>query len=205
MFRLLNSARRSRPSAIAMSNLFPLNDLSSDDVDDSREAVFLRQLAATYHDIYASALSIVGNGNDADDVIQEVCVVLWKNYDDFEQGTNFKKWACTVAFNVAKAFARKRRRRRGYGMSDHALMRVAQIQAGGSELLELQRDVLQDCMQKLSDEERHFLFNCYRHSSTLAKHARDLGMSIGTVYSKVKRLRRRLVECVQRTLRRGES
>jgi len=188
-----------------MSKLFYNNDLHFDDVDDSRETLFLRQLAATYHDLYASALSIVGDGNDVDDVIQEVCVVLWKNYEDFEPGTNFRKWACTVAFNVAKAFVRKRRRQRGYGMSDQALMRVAQIQSGGSELLELQREILLSCMQKLTNEERHFLFDCYRHSSTLAKHARNLGMSIGTVYSKVKRLRRRLVECVQRTLRRGES
>lgn len=186
-----------------MSNLFYTNDLYSDDVNDSRETIFLRQLAAAYHDIYALGLSIVGNGTDADDVIQEVCVVLWKSYDDFEQGTNFKKWACAVAFNVAKTFVRKRRRQRGYGLSDHALMRVAQIQLGGSELLELQREILQDCVQKLTDEERHFLFDCYRHSSTLAKYARDLGMSIGTVYSKVKRLRRRLAECIQRTLRRG--
>lgn len=188
-----------------MSNLFPIDDLFYDDVDSSREAMFLRQLAAAYHDIYASSLAIVGRGEDADDVVQEVCVVLWKQYDEFEEGTNFKKWACTVAFNVAKAFARKRRRQQGYGLSDHALMRVAQIQSGGSELLELQRDVLQSCMQKLSDEERNFLFDCYRNAPTLAKHARNLGMSIGTVYSKVKRLRRRLLDCVQRTLRRGET
>lgn len=188
-----------------MLNLFSINDLPQGDMDDLRETVFLRQLAAAYYDIYSSALSIVGNGNDADDVIQEVCVVLWKDYDNFKQGTNFKKWACAIAFNVAKAFVRKRRRQRGYGMSDDALTRVAQVQSGGSELLELQREILQDCVNKLTAEERHFLFDCYSHSSTLAKYARDIGMSIGTVYSKVKRLRRRLLECVQRTLRRGEE
>jgi RNA polymerase sigma-70 factor (ECF subfamily) len=175
------------------------------DLDEGREAIFLRQLAAAYNDIYASALAIVGNGTDADDIIQEVCVVLWKRYDDFEQGTNFTKWACSVAFNVAKAFVRQRRRQRGYGLSDHALARVAQIQNAGSELLEMQREVLQRCIEKLPDEDREFLFDCYRHSSTLAKFARGIGMSLNTVYSKVKRLRRRLLECVRRTIRRGEG
>ncbi|WP_437228940.1 sigma-70 family RNA polymerase sigma factor [Planctomicrobium sp. SH661] len=187
-----------------MSNLFLGNDLFSDEEESSRETVFLRQLAAAYNDIYASGLAIVGNGDDADDVIQEVCVVLWKRYDEFEQGTNFRKWACTVAFNVAKAFARKQRRRRGYGMSDQALQRVAQIQSGGSELLELQRDLLQECMDKLSTADRKFLFESYLNSDTLAKYARGLGMSIGTVYSKVKRLRRRLAECVHRSLKKGD-
>lgn len=175
-----------------------------DDLDERRESQFLRQLAAAYNDIYASSLAIVGNGNDADDVIQEVCVVLWKRYDDFEQGTNFTKWACSVAFNVAKNFVRQRRRQRGYGLSDHALARVVQIQNAGSELLEMQRDVLQGCIEKLPVEDKEFLFDCYRHSSTLAQFARSMGMSLNTVYSKVKRLRRRLLECVRRTIRRGE-
>jgi len=187
-----------------MPNVFRHNELFQGDVPPSREAAFLRHLGAAYHDIYASALAIVGNGNDADDVIQEVCIVLWKRYEEFETGTNFRKWACSIAFNVAKAYTRKQRRRRGFGMGEQALARIAQVQSGASELLELQRDVLLDCMGKLPEADRSFLLACYRHASSLANYARDMQMSIGTVYSKVKRLRRRLVECVKRTLRSEE-
>jgi len=176
-----------------------------DDADDtSRESEFLRQLALAYYEIYSTGLAIVGNRHDADDVIQEVCVILWQKYDEFETGTNFRKWACTVAFNVAKSFARKRRRHQGFGLSDHALMKVAQVKSGGNELFELQCELLRECLTKLSEPDRAFLSNCYRNSTSLTAFAREAGKSVETIYTRLKRLRKRLGECVNRSLRRGE-
>ncbi|WP_437222219.1 sigma-70 family RNA polymerase sigma factor [Planctomicrobium sp. SH661] len=141
-----------------MLNRLEHNAMDSPETANSRETIFLRQFAATHEEIYASALSIVGCRADAVDVVQEVCVVLWTQYEKFEQSTNFSRWACTVAFNVAKNYARKQRRRRGYGLSDQMLSKMAQVQTGSSELLELQKEILLDCMDKLSESDRDFFF-----------------------------------------------
>jgi len=170
----------------------------------SRESEFLRQLALAYHEIYSTGLTIVGNRDDADDVIQEVCVVLWQKYEEFDEGSNFRKWAYTVTFNVARAYARKRRRRQGFGLSDYALMKVAQMKTGGNEFFELQCDVLQECLGKLPQADREFLSGCYRHSTTLTSYARQRGKSVETIYTKLKRLRKRLSDCVARSLGKGE-
>lgn len=170
--------------------------------DPARQAEFLRRLAGVYSEAYACALAIVGNRTDADDVIQEACVVMWEKFDEFEEGTNFQKWACSIAFFVAKNFVRKQRRR-SFGLGDYALSRIEQVRSGEGELLELRQELLRDCVAKLSARDRQFLDDCYGGYKTIADVARAQKTNVETVYTRLKRLRARLTECLQRTLGRG--
>lgn len=183
---------------------FHISDLDSDSPGASREAEFLRGLGASYRDICAAVLSIVGNRTDADDVVQEVCVLLWQRYEEFESGTNFRKWACAFAFNIAKAHVRRRRRQLGYGLSDQALIRLARLQEAGSELFELRREVMRDCVEKLREKDRRFLMRCYGRQTTLVEYARSTKTPLDSLYTRLKRLRRQVVDCVHRTLKRDE-
>lgn len=171
--------------------------------DSSRETDFLRDLAGVYRHAYASALAIVGSRADADDVIQEVCIVLWEKYDEFEPGTDFRKWACSIAFHVARAFARKQRKHSS-GLSDLALARIEQIRQGGAELFDLRREVLQDCIAKLSERDQQFLCDCYGGPVSQVEFARSQRVSVETVYTRLRRIRSRLIDCVNRTLGKGE-
>jgi len=172
----------------------------ADELDDSdRGTDFLRDLSIAYQDAYASSLAIVGNRADADDVMQEVCIVLWQKYDEFEQGRDFRKWACGIAFHVAKAYMRKKRRY-AYGLSDHALAKIEQLHTGGMELLEMRRELLRECLGKLSERDQQFLEDCYDGPLSQVKFARSHGISVETIYTRLKRLRRRLIDCMNRTL-----
>ncbi|WP_437231005.1 sigma-70 family RNA polymerase sigma factor [Planctomicrobium sp. SH661] len=183
------------------------NDSSSSSVEDAeddpaRQAEFLRYLAGAYSEAYASALVIVGNRTDADDVIQEVCVLLWKQFDEFEPGTNFRKWACSIAFLVAKNFVRKQRRRTS-GLSDYAMLRIEHVRSAAAELMELRRELLYECVAKLSERDRKFLDDCYCSSVPIAAIARAQRDNVETVYTRLKRLRKRLTDCIERTLGKG--
>ncbi|WP_437223082.1 sigma-70 family RNA polymerase sigma factor [Planctomicrobium sp. SH661] len=188
-----------------MSGPLSIDELTAVLDDSSIQADFLRLLAGNYRHVYASALAIVGNRDDANDVFQEVCVVLWQKYDEFDQIVNFRKWACAIAYNVAKAHVRKQRRHRGSGMSDQALARIVQFRSAGNELFELRREVLRGCLQKLSNKDRDFLADCYQTSTSLVEIARTKKQTVSAVYSKLKRLRRALTECVQRQFGTGED
>jgi len=187
-----------------MSLLSSKSDSVTSVNNPEREAEFLRLLAISYRELYAAAMSVVGNRNDADDVIQEVCVVLWARYDEFDPGTNFHKWAVTVAFNVARTYARKRNRRRGTGLNEEALARIVRMRTASSELLELRREILRNCLTRLAPRDRRFLTDCYRTSTSLVDYAQGKGLTVSAVYSKLKRLRRTLVECVQKKFEQGE-
>jgi len=182
------------------------NQILQDDLEDSsREAEFLRRLVGSYRDLYIYVLSIVGNRTDADDVTQEVCAVLWEKFDEFDPDRNFRKWASGFAFNVAKSFMRQQRRRRGFGLSDEILARIAFVQTAGTELFELRRERLHDCLTKLGKRDSRFLMDCYGNRTTLVRYARSHGIPVASVYTRLKRLRKNLVECVHRSLRRHDE
>ncbi|WP_437221801.1 sigma-70 family RNA polymerase sigma factor [Planctomicrobium sp. SH661] len=183
-----------------MQNPFDIDELRAELSEPSHEAEFLHQLSGAYRTIYACALSIVGNRADADDVVQEVCAIIWKKYWEFTPGTNFTKWATAVAFKSAKAFVRDRRRQGGLGLREGILDKVAKVRTAGAELFELRRECLDECIAKLSDQEQKFLLNCYRPHRNLVEFSNRTRIPIATVYTRLKRLRKRLTECVTRAM-----
>ncbi|WP_437228462.1 sigma-70 family RNA polymerase sigma factor [Planctomicrobium sp. SH661] len=183
-----------------MFNDFDLENLESDLGDPSREAEFLRRLADARRDILVYVMSIVGNRTDADDVMQEVCALLWQKFDEFDPDRNFRKWAFGFAFNLAKTFVRNQRRRRGYGMSDRALAKIAFVQSAGSELFELRRELLDQCLEKLRAKDQRFLMECYDDRTTLVDYASAQKIPVATVYTRLRRVREQLVACINRSL-----
>lgn len=192
---------------IVMSPPISIPELMTSMDESSGEGEFLRQLTANYRYMYSCALTIVGNAEDADDVMQEVCVVLWQKYGtgEFEQILHFRKWACSIVFNLAKLHVRKQRRHLRAGLSEQILRQIIQAHSAGSELFELRREILQECLGKMPVSDRSFIFDCYQDSLPLGKIARARGSTVAAVYSKLKRLRRMLSDCMKRRLGMGED
>jgi RNA polymerase sigma-70 factor (ECF subfamily) len=59
--------------------------------------------------LYRFALSIVGNTFEAEDVVQEVLIKVWKKKEDFIQIENKEAWCMTVTRNLAIDKRRSRR------------------------------------------------------------------------------------------------
>ena len=74
---------------------------SVDEFSVHRVRQFGELLAECHRDLFTFIYSLVQHHADAEDVYQQVAVVLWKKFDTFEIGTNFAAWATTVAHNVA--------------------------------------------------------------------------------------------------------
>ena len=56
-----------------------------------------RIFAQNYRWMYAYLMTMLGNAADVEEVFQEVCVVLWREYPKFDPTTDFKKWASVIA------------------------------------------------------------------------------------------------------------
>jgi len=176
-------------------------DLNSSQEDSSREGIFLRLLSSSYNDIYYSVLAIVGNRTETEDVIQDVCILLWQKFDDFDTETDFRKWACAFAFNLSKAYVRKQRRRRGFGLSDDILGTISRMQSAGGELFELRRELLQNCLKKLSRKDQQFLLECHGRRSSPVKFAQRERIPVATAYTRLSRLRKVLHDCISRAMK----
>ena len=59
---------------------------------DQRRDAFARLFAKYDRWLFAYLVTLLGNPAQAEEVFQEVCVVVWRIYDQFELGTDFVKW-----------------------------------------------------------------------------------------------------------------
>jgi DNA-directed RNA polymerase specialized sigma24 family protein len=68
-------------------------------------------LGECHRELFTFIYSLVQHHADAEDVYQQVAIVLWEKFDQFQIGTNFAAWATKVAHLTARDFMRSRRRR----------------------------------------------------------------------------------------------
>ncbi|HEX6961894.1 MAG TPA: sigma factor, partial [Lacipirellula sp.] len=60
--------------------------------------------------LYVYILSLIGDPNAANDVLQETNIVLWKESAQFIPGTNFKAWSFRIAHFQCMAYRQRRLR-----------------------------------------------------------------------------------------------
>lgn len=167
---------------------------------DQRRDAFARLFAKYDRWLFGYLVTLVGNPPDAEEVFQEVCVVVWRAYDEFELGTDFVKWVSVIAHNQVRKF-RRESRRGGFQLSDETSERLAADAARGADMFDFRREALRKCLGKLPSRERQLVERCYSHSAASFKTvAEDLGRPVNTVYKALNRIRRSLHECIDRTL-----
>ena len=55
-------------------------------------------------------------GEERDDLVQEICLQLWRSYPGYDRARRFSTWMFRVALNTAISFARSARARDGRGV-----------------------------------------------------------------------------------------
>lgn len=77
-----------------------------------RIELFVQLIGLHQSKIHRYLLSLVPNLHDADDLFQQTNLFLWREFDRFEEGTNFVSWACAVAYHEVLAWRKTRSRER---------------------------------------------------------------------------------------------
>jgi RNA polymerase sigma-70 factor (ECF subfamily) len=168
--------------------------------ESSHREAFARVFAQNDRWLYAFLVSLVGNPADAEEVFQEVCVVLWREFEKFDLSTDFRRWASVIARHRVMRF-RTVKNRQARQLSDIAIELLADEAVEQSSLLDDRRSALHDCLQKLGDSDRKLIAICYGdlHRSFQAA-SEQLGRPINTVYKALQRVRRALRVCIDRQL-----
>ena len=72
---------------------------------------YVRLLAEHERSLETYVHGLMRRAADAEDVLQECKLVLWKQFDRYEPGTNFLAWARKIALNLILNHRRKEERR----------------------------------------------------------------------------------------------
>lgn len=145
--------------------------------------------------------SLLRDFNDADDLFQQTAMVLWRKFDEYDRSRSFLAWACGVARLEAANFLRSRGRNRLYFSDDLNLLLIESQDRVSSIDAEARRAALGRCMDRLSQWDRGLLMDCYgERDARVIEIAREQGRSSQSVHNSLRRIRRSLFACVQRTM-----
>jgi RNA polymerase sigma-70 factor, ECF subfamily len=170
------------------------------DTDSGEE--FVRLYSRSQYRILRFIHTLVPNLSEAEDILQETSVILWKKWPQFERDRDFVKWACGIA--RLEVFRMLRQRKRGgLYLSEVVLTQVADLalsEAHNNVRFEAGETALAACIQELQDSDRQILTLRYQHDKTVQQIAEECRRPKSTVHDLLGKIRRQLLRCVRRRL-----
>lgn len=150
--------------------------------------------------IYAHILTLVPHWADAEDVFQETSSILWQKFDEFTPGTNFRAWACQVAYYRVIWF-RERQKKLAVPFGEEFFQLVTAETLAEEGVLEDRHLALAGCMKRLIERDRELVERAYAPGATIKEVAIELGRSPDAAYKALKRIHRELFDCVEASLK----
>jgi RNA polymerase sigma-70 factor, ECF subfamily len=138
----------------------------------------------------AFAISLCGNVDRADELVQESLLRAWANMESFQPGTNMSAWLFTILRNLFRSEYRKRRREVEDVDGSYAeTLTSLPEQSSRLEIVEFK-----DALKLLPSEERESLILVGASGFSYEEAAQICGCAVGTIESRVNRACGRLAE-----------
>ena len=170
-----------------------------DNQQHNNEDEFLRHLCKSQCTLYAYIVGLTNNPGDADDVLQEANVALWKKRQAFNPHHEFLPWAIGFAKLEINKY-RKRIGKRRLLFSDDVINLLASDWPEDASYQEQQLAALMLCLKKLPDLESHYISSFYKAGCSVNELAETNNTPASTIYKILTRARGSLRSCIQRTL-----
>jgi RNA polymerase sigma-70 factor, ECF subfamily len=147
--------------------------------------------------LYVYILSLIGDPNSANDVLQETNIVLWKESAQYVPGTNFKAWAFRIAHFQCMAY-RQRRLRDKVLFSDEVIAALAIDAKEVDETYEERTVALGRCLEQIPARSREALRLRYAEQMAVKEVAAQMHRTANAVSQLLFRARQWLMACVKR-------
>ena len=159
---------------------------------------YLAKVTAAQRSLYGLIITLVRHAADADDVLQETNLVLWRKAAEYDPGREFMPWAMQIARIQSRSHLSKRQR---LPLSDSDLLdRIAAAAIAAHGESEDRRLALARCLQKLPEKHRALVSCRYEPGASVNAMAAARGTQPKAVSEMLRRIRRTLLECIERTL-----
>jgi RNA polymerase sigma-70 factor, ECF subfamily len=138
----------------------------------------------------AFAVSLSGNVDRADDLVQETLTRALANIESFQPGTNLSAWLFTILRNQFRSEYRKRRRE----VEDVDGKYSERLKAQPEQMGKIEFAEMRTALTQLPDDQREALLLVGASGFSYEEAAEICGCAIGTIKSRVNRARRRLAD-----------
>ncbi|MGH6873694.1 MAG: sigma-70 family RNA polymerase sigma factor [Aestuariivirgaceae bacterium] len=148
------------------------------------------ELLASVRSLRAFAVSLCGQPDRADDLVQETLVKAWSNIDSFQEGTNLQAWLFTILRNHYYSEIRKRRRE----VEDTDGQYAARLATHPPQQGHLDLADFKEALRELPDDQREALILVGASGFSYEEAAGICNVAVGTIKSRVSRARSHLAK-----------
>ncbi len=141
----------------------------------------------------AFAISLCGNVDRADDLVQETMLRALANINSFQPGTNMSAWLFTILRNLFRSEYRKRRRE----VEDSDGSYAESLKSQPEQVGRVEFEEFRVALGKLPPDQREALILVGASGFSYEEAAEICGCAVGTIKSRVNRARSRLAELMQ--------
>jgi len=173
--------------------------------DDSADRLerLVRNITLHSPHVFAFIRSLVPVRADAEEILQETHLSLFKKVDESNQAANFAAWACGVARIEVLRF--RDRQKPGWIVFDTDFVNiVAGVFRDRGHELDERRIALQTCVDKLTERDRDVIRRRYLDGKSIQVVAAELGRSTEALYKVLARIRTALFDCIERSVAAAE-
>lgn len=161
---------------------------------------FLKHFLQHQDDLRAFIGSLVRDRHAADDVLQDVAVVLWRKVDEYDPSRSFGGWARGIASNkILQLFEKSKKL--PVPLSPEAIQAVVGAYEEAGSGAGDEQAALNHCLDRLPDKSRNLVQMRYEESLKLKDIANRVASSLDAVHKALSRIRDALRECVEQKLR----
>lgn len=160
--------------------------------DDRRRDEFESTALPLARSLYATALRLTGQADDALDVLQETFLRAYRTFDSFTRGTNAKAWLFTILRSVSANRRRHERRRPPLVSLDEVEERFGPLAGAGPPSGEPDHEEVGRALDRLPEEFRLIVQLVDVEGFTYEEAAGIIDCPVGTVRSRLSRARRAL-------------
>jgi RNA polymerase sigma-70 factor (ECF subfamily) len=167
---------------------------------DEAYGEFVRLYTRFEPDLRAFVRSLLPTWTDADEVLQQTALVLWKKFEQFEPDSEdpraFVRWGCVVARFEAMSYKRSMARDR-LVFCDELFELMAEECLEETDQRRREHEALELCLATLPDKQSRLLRLAYTPGVKTKDLAAEAGSSAASFYMKLNRLRKKLLGCVR--------
>lgn len=155
---------------------------------------------------YLSLLMV--SDSDADDLIQETSLLAWEKLGEFrhqneDPSDEFRAWLYSIAKFKVLNLRRKLARQRRVTLSDQVIDELSAVVQTHAQHLDQRYEALTCCLGKLRKDQRELITLRYGSQHSVSEIADLRHRTSDAVYKSIQRIRRQLLDCVNRSIGAG--
>jgi RNA polymerase sigma-70 factor (ECF subfamily) len=145
--------------------------------------------------ILAYIHALVPDPHDAQDVLQQTCLVICEKFHEFDPESDFVAWARQIAWWQVRAVRQKFARSKVL-FDDDVLGAIAETAGTEGSDPDRRLDALSRCLERLLPRDRDLVLARYERGGDVEHAAQRSGRSLQAAYKALARIRRLLFDCV---------